>query len=59
MAAPSVRSARPSHVKPPFLPGYIGSQQAELIPLTANATLVGHDSWADGRLGDFFAPRSR
>ncbi len=25
-----------------------------VIPLTANATLVGHDSWADGRLGDFF-----
>ena len=25
-----------------------------VVPLTANTTLVGHDSWADGRLGDFF-----
>jgi len=25
-----------------------------VIPLTANTALVGHDSWADGRLGDFF-----
>jgi len=25
-----------------------------VVPLTANATLIGHDSWADGRLGDFF-----
>jgi len=24
------------------------------IPLTADTALVGHDSWADGRLGDFF-----
>jgi hypothetical protein len=28
-----------------------------VIPLTANTTLVGHDSWADGRLGDFFRSR--
>jgi len=25
-----------------------------VVPLTANTTLVGHDSWADGRVGDFF-----
>jgi predicted phosphodiesterase len=25
-----------------------------VIPLTAGAALVGHDSWADGRLGNFF-----
>jgi Icc protein len=25
-----------------------------VIPLTAGTALVGHDSWADGRLGDFF-----
>ena len=25
-----------------------------VVPLTANTALVGHDSWADGRLGDFF-----
>jgi predicted phosphodiesterase len=25
-----------------------------VIPLTAETALVGHDSWADGRLGDFF-----
>lgn len=25
-----------------------------VISLTANTALVGHDSWADGRLGDFF-----
>ena len=25
------------------------------IPLTANTALTGHDSWADGRIGDFFA----
>ena len=25
-----------------------------VIPLTADIALVGHDSWADGRLGDFF-----
>jgi hypothetical protein len=25
-----------------------------VIPLTADTALVGHDSWADGRLGDFF-----
>jgi len=24
-----------------------------VVPLTANTALVGHDSWADGRLGDF------
>jgi Icc protein len=26
-----------------------------VVPLTATSALVGHDSWADGRLGDFFA----
>jgi predicted phosphohydrolase len=26
----------------------------EVIQLTATTALVGHDSWADGRLGDFF-----
>lgn len=25
-----------------------------VIPLTETTALVGHDSWADGRLGDFF-----
>jgi 3',5'-cyclic AMP phosphodiesterase CpdA len=25
-----------------------------VIPLTADTALIGHDSWADGRLGDFF-----
>jgi len=25
-----------------------------VVPLTATTALVGHDSWADGRLGDFF-----
>jgi predicted phosphodiesterase len=25
-----------------------------VVPLTANTALIGHDSWADGRLGDFF-----
>lgn len=25
-----------------------------VVPLTADTALVGHDSWADGRLGDFF-----
>jgi 3',5'-cyclic AMP phosphodiesterase CpdA len=25
-----------------------------VIPLTGNTALVGHDSWADGRLGEFF-----
>ena len=25
-----------------------------VVPLTDNTALVGHDSWADGRLGDFF-----
>jgi Icc-related predicted phosphoesterase len=25
-----------------------------VVPLTAGTALVGHDSWADGRLGDFF-----
>lgn len=25
-----------------------------VVPLAANTALVGHDSWADGRLGDFF-----
>ena len=25
-----------------------------VVPLSANTALVGHDSWADGRLGDFF-----
>jgi 3',5'-cyclic-AMP phosphodiesterase len=28
--------------------------ESGVIPLTANTALVGHDSWADGRLGDFF-----
>jgi Icc-related predicted phosphoesterase len=28
-----------------------------VIPLTADTALVGHDSWADGRLGDFFRSR--
>lgn len=27
---------------------------AGIVPLTANTALIGHDSWADGRLGDFF-----
>lgn len=27
---------------------------AGVVPLTANTALIGHDSWADGRLGDFF-----
>ena len=26
-----------------------------VVPLTADTALIGHDSWADGRLGDFFA----
>jgi Icc-related predicted phosphoesterase len=25
-----------------------------VVPLTADTALIGHDSWADGRLGDFF-----
>jgi len=25
-----------------------------LFPLTAGTALIGHDSWADGRIGDFF-----
>jgi Icc-related predicted phosphoesterase len=25
-----------------------------VVPLTATTALIGHDSWADGRLGDFF-----
>ena len=25
-----------------------------VVPLTGDTALVGHDSWADGRLGDFF-----
>lgn len=25
-----------------------------VVPLTDNTALIGHDSWADGRLGDFF-----
>jgi 3',5'-cyclic AMP phosphodiesterase CpdA len=25
-----------------------------IVDLTANTALIGHDSWADGRLGDFF-----
>lgn len=25
-----------------------------VVPLTANTALIGHDSWADGRFGDFF-----
>ena len=25
-----------------------------VVPLTASTALIGHDSWADGRLGDFF-----
>ncbi len=28
--------------------------QSGIVPLTAGTALVGHDSWADGRLGDFF-----
>ena len=28
---------------------------AEVLPLTDNTALIGHDSWADGRLGDFHA----
>jgi Icc protein len=27
---------------------------AGVVPLTAKTALVGHDSWADGRVGDFF-----
>lgn len=27
---------------------------AGIVPLTANTALIGHDSWADGRLGDFY-----
>jgi Icc protein len=27
---------------------------SDVIPLTANTALIGHDSWADGRLGDFY-----
>jgi Icc-related predicted phosphoesterase len=27
---------------------------AGAVPLTADTALIGHDSWADGRLGDFF-----
>jgi Icc protein len=29
--------------------------ESEVIALTETAALVGHDSWADGRLGDFFS----
>jgi Icc-related predicted phosphoesterase len=25
-----------------------------VVPLTADTALIGHDSWADGRIGDFF-----
>jgi hypothetical protein len=25
-----------------------------VVPLTADTALIGHDSWADGRFGDFF-----
>ena len=27
---------------------------SEVIPLTSGVALIGHDSWADGRLGDYF-----
>jgi Icc protein len=29
--------------------------QSDVVPLTETCALVGHDSWADGRLGDFFS----
>ncbi len=31
----------------------------ELVPLSANTALIGHDGWADGRYGDFFNSKAR
>ena len=43
-----VREQCASSTWPHWLPA------AGVVPLTANTALVGHDSWADGRIGDFF-----
>jgi Icc protein len=54
----SLAATRASVVRQAAASGYLNYlSESGVVSLTATTALVGHDSWADGRLGNFFDSR--